>query len=90
MRDVLYVYKSQSMGDGFAIGKRNLRGVTSRGVFDGGGQERALADKYLEDASKIAAKWPFTAQLLRRIAESYERERHEHDQESDWRDQFGA
>lgn len=90
VRDGLDEYKSQSIGEGFVIGKRNLRGVTSRGVLEGGGQERSLAGRYLTDASNIAAKWPFTAKLLREIAESFGREGHMHDQESDWRDQIQA
>ena len=90
VRNVLDAYKLQSIGDGFVIGVRNLRGITSRGVFDGGVQERSLADSYFDDASKIAAKWPFTAQLLRDIAESYNRQGQMHDQESDWRDRWGA
>lgn len=90
VRDVLDAYKSKSMGDGFLIGVRGLRGVTSRGVFDGGIQERSLADRYFDDASQIVVKWPFTAQALRNIAESYAWEARMHDQESDWRDQSGA
>ncbi len=88
VRDVLDKYKSPAMGVGFSLGKQNLRGVTSRGIFDGGQQERSLAVKYREDAGEVAATWPFTAQLLRRIADSYEREGHGHDEDTQWRDRF--
>ena len=60
VRDLLDSLASRHVGI-FVIGKSNLRGVTSRGVFDGGGQERSLADRCLDDAARIAAKWPFTA-----------------------------
>ena len=33
------------LGIGFRMGKANLRGVTTRGIFEGGPQERALAAK---------------------------------------------
>ena len=38
----------------------------------------------------LASQWPFTAHLLRDIAESFSSEGIRHDQESDWRDQFEA
>ena len=88
VRDLLDDLASRHVGIGFTNGKRNLRGVTSRGVFDGGGQERSLVDKYRQDADKIRARWPFTAQLLRQLAGNYEAEARRHDQRADWSDQF--
>ena len=72
---------------GFSIGKFNQRGVTSRGLFDGGAQERELAEGYRRDATKINARWPFTAKLLREMADGYEaRGRHE-DTRATWTDE---
>ena len=88
VRDLLDSIGSPHIGEGFTIGKFNLRGVTSRGAFDGGEQERSLADGYRADATKIASSWPFTAQLLRKMAEGYESDARQFDRESDWRDQF--
>ncbi len=88
VRNVLDRCKSEAIGVGFTIGKRNLRGVTSRNVFDGGGQERDLASEFRKDAGKLAARWPYTAQLLRKIAESYESDGRGHDDDAEWRDQF--
>ena len=88
VRDLLDGLASHHIGIGFVTGKRNLRGVTSRGVFDGGEQERSLADRYRHDAVKIGARRPFTAQLLRQLAADYEGEARNHDQSADWSDQF--
>ena len=88
VRDLLDSLASQQMGRGFTIGKFNLRGVTSRGVFEGGESERSLADGYQTSSTKIAPTWPFTAQLLRKMAEDYDLSGRQFDRESDWRDQF--
>ena len=72
VRDLLDGLASPHIGIGFTTGRINLRSVTSRGVFDGGGQERSLVDKYHQDAAKIGARWPFTARLLRQLAADYE------------------
>ena len=54
VRELLDAVGSQHVGEGFTTGKFNLRGVTSRGMFDGGEQERSLAEGYRADAAKIA------------------------------------
>ena len=89
VRELLEQVASPDMGNGFTVGTHNRRGVTSRGVFDGGGQERTLVEEYRRQADEIAARWPTTAGLLRRIAESYEREAQWHDRDAEERDRFG-
>ncbi len=89
VRELLEQFASHNMGNGFAVGTHNRRGVTIRGVFDGGGQERTLVEEYGRQANEIAARWPNTAGLLRRIAESYEREAQWHDRDAAERDLFG-
>ena len=89
IRELLEQINSQNMGNGFTVGTRNLRGVTSRGVFDGGTQERTLSGEYRRQANEIGARWPTTAGLLRRIAESYELDAQWHDRDAQERDQFG-
>ena len=88
VRDLLDAVGSQHVGQGFTTGKFNLRGVTYRGMFDGGEQERSLADGYRADAARIASSWPFTAQLLRRLADGYQSDARQFDRESDWRALF--
>ena len=89
VRDLLDAVGSRHIGEGFTTGKFNLRGVTSRGMFDGGEQERLLADEYRADAARISSFWPFTASLLRRLSDRYESSGRQFDSDSDWRDQFG-
>ena len=89
VRELLEQINSQNMGNGFAVGTHNLRGVTSRSVFDGGTQERTLSGEFRRPANGIGARWPTTAGLLRRIAESYEREAQWHDRDAEERDRFG-
>ena len=89
VRELLEQINSQNMGNGFAVGTRNRRGVTSRGVFDGGTQERTLSGEYRRQANEIGARWPTTAGLLRRIAESYEHDAQWHDRDAEERDRFG-
>ena len=89
VRELLEQVASQNMGNGFAVGTHNRRGATSRGAFDGGGQERTLVEEYRRQANGVAARWPTTAGLLRRIAESYEREARWHDRDAEERDRFG-
>ena len=90
VRDLLDKIGSPHIGQGFTTGKFNLLGMTERGVFEGGEQERSLADGYRADAARISSLWPFTASLLRRLADSYESSGRQFDSESDWRDQFGS
>ena len=89
VRELLEQVASQNMENGFDVGTHNRRGVTSRGAFDGGGQERTLVEEYRRQANEIAARWPTTAGLLRRIAESYNREAQWHDRDAEERDRFG-
>ena len=88
VRDLLDDLASRHIGIGFTTGRINLRGKTSRGVYDGGEQERSLMDGYRQDAAKIGARWPFTAQLLHQLAANYEVEARREDQQADWSDQF--
>ena len=90
VRDLLDTLAAYHVGIGFVVGKSNLRGVTSRSLFEGGQPERSLADKYRYDAECIAARWPFTAQLLRELATDYESQAIREDHRADWTDQFEA
>ena len=86
VRDVLEAVESRSMATGFCTGTGNRRGVTMRGLFDGGDQERTLAEQYRRDAEQIDGRWPFTARILRSLASSYDSEGQHEDREAEWRD----
>jgi hypothetical protein len=60
----------------------NSRGVTTRGVYSGGSPERQLAASYGEDAAALEARWPRTAQILRRLQRSYKRIADQEDEEA--------
>lgn len=71
IRDVIEECESTELENGFAIGHHNLRGMTSRALYEGGVQERDLAVKYRQYAT-TCTRWPRTATILRRIADDYE------------------
>ena len=86
VREILDSIASQSAGQGFHIGTKNRRDVTMRGAFEGGDQERTLAERYRHDAKQIAGRWPFTARVLRSLASSYDSEGQHEDHDAEWRD----
>jgi excisionase family DNA binding protein len=79
VRDLIETIGSTSMEAGLHVGLVNGRGVTSRGVYDGGAQEREIASRYRDWARRAAPTWPRTSRVLRMLAESYERDAREHD-----------
>lgn len=58
---------------GFEIGVTNSRGSTSRGVYEGGRQERDLVELYAGYAEAVAPTWPRTGAVLRSLADYYRR-----------------
>lgn len=87
VRDVLDLFRSKSMIEGFQIGKSNRRGVTTRMPRDGGDLERQEAAKYRNGAKAIAYEHPHTAKALTNLADSYEDEARRHDEDAermDW------
>ncbi len=74
VRDIIETLGSQNIAAGMHTGVFNDRGVTTRGVYDGGQQERVLAGRYREWAQQTADRWPRTSRLLRGLSESYERD----------------
>ncbi|MBY6312450.1 MULTISPECIES: hypothetical protein [Nocardiaceae] len=67
---------------GFRLQTFNKRGVTSRSLDEGGAQERALATKYGQWATKCETDWPATARALRLIAQGYEHDANREDEET--------
>ncbi len=64
----------------FDVGVYNARGVTSRGPYDGGDQERSLERRYRELAERYRSSHPRVSAMLISIAEGYEREARRHDE----------
>lgn len=76
-------FASQQIGDGFKIGVINRRGVHSRGIYEGGAQERELAAKYRNWAKQRAFNYPYVSSVLERIAADYDREAKREDTEAE-------
>lgn len=73
IRDVIEQIGSEEMLSGFRIGCFNKRGVTTRGVFDGGDQERQLATEYRAYAKALEITHPRLSATLEGLAKSYDR-----------------
>lgn len=82
VRDVLELAPNDRLERGFAIGLFNKRGVTSRGLTDGGKQEYALADQYEGWALAVQATHPRTAAVLRQVASGYREDGRRNDDET--------
>ena len=65
---------SEHIGRGFNIGVINGRGVHSRGIDEGGAQERELAAKYRGWAQQRAFDYPYVSSILERVAANYDQE----------------
>jgi len=85
IRTLLEKLQSPAIEDGLRVELYNSRGTTSRGVFDGGDQERIVAAGYADQAGKFADRWPRTASVLRDLAEGYEREARRMDEDAERR-----
>lgn len=88
VRQVVEDARSQAMEEGLEMEIFNSRGVTSRGLRDGGDQERVLVDRYLGYAAIVEGRWPRTAALLRRVADTFDRDAQRHDLEAESREEL--
>ncbi|WP_254897232.1 hypothetical protein [Amycolatopsis sp. Hca4] len=68
VRDVLDLEDGHDLRTGFARGIGNNVGFTTRGIYEGGDQERASAETYETWADEIEAGWPLAAGALRDYA----------------------
>ncbi len=72
VREVLDLPDADDVRIGFGTGLFNDRGTTFRGMYDGGGQERASATQYVAWAEQIQTERPYAALVLRDHARSLE------------------
>ena len=80
--EVMEQIASQQIGTGFNIGVYNGRGVHSRRIGEGGAQERELAAKYRGWAKLRALDYPYISTVLEDIADGYDREARQYDNET--------
>lgn len=83
VRDLIESIGSHELESGFVIGRLNSRGVTSRGVYEGGAKERTLARQYRDWSATLRPSWPRTARILRDIAASYDHDARREDVEAE-------
>ena len=87
VRELIETSRSREMELGILIGIQNNRGVTRRGLLDGGVQERSIAKLYRDWAKATQMEWPRTSALLEQIALNFEEHGRWHDQNAertDW------
>jgi hypothetical protein len=72
VRDVIEELAAGEIEKGIAICRFNQRGGFSKALYDGGQQERALAQQYRTWAEVVARNWPRTSALLRLVAEDWD------------------
>lgn len=74
VREIIENVESDDIERGVSIGVHNARGIVSKELFEGGAQERGLAEKYDGFAAIVRDNSPRTAALLRRLADGYRAE----------------
>ena len=85
IREVIEECESEKLERGFLIGLFNLRGCYTKGIYDGGKQERELASEF-ENYANVCVRWPRTAAVLRRVSQDYLRGAEREDEEARTRD----
>jgi hypothetical protein len=83
VRNLVERISSRDLETGLELGLRNSRGVTCRGLSDGGAQERALQAQYLDYARHQNADWPRTAAMLRRTARAFAEDARREDEQAE-------
>jgi len=79
--DVMESVASQGIKDGFVIGVYNRRGVVTRGLSEGGEQEREIAERY-RGWARLHEDYPFVRSTLEIIATDYDHQAEGWDNES--------
>lgn len=85
IRDLIEEHANDEMQNGITLGILNSRGVVSRSLYEGGRQEKAIAERYKEYARILSDKWPRTSMLMKEISRSYELQARREDLETEIR-----
>ena len=81
MRNLIERISRSELDSGFRAQIYNSRGVTSRGLMEGGDQERELSAHYSKLAESIRPGWPRTSAILQSVADGYAAEARLHDEQ---------
>ncbi|WP_299004200.1 helix-turn-helix domain-containing protein [uncultured Shewanella sp.] len=80
-RSLLEHFCDDDMASSFKTEKYNKRGATWRPSPNNGDQEREIAKGYRKDSQAILMDFPFVSSVLQDIADGYENEAENHDQQ---------
>jgi hypothetical protein len=72
-----------SLEDALVVSRMNQRGVTGRGVYSGGAQERELAATYHGWSEAVRDRWPRTGAILEKLAKRYEADGRQEDRNAE-------
>lgn len=86
VRDVLDLFRSKSMLEGFRVGKANRRGMTTRMPGDGGILEREESATFRGWANAVAFEHPHTSKVLHELADDYNWQAKQMDQNTEQRE----
>ncbi|MGB7431330.1 MAG: hypothetical protein WA921_02535 [Ahrensia sp.] len=81
--EVLDLPEHDRLRGSFQTGIYNKRGVTTRLPYDGGDQEREIAQRYDGYAERVQIEFPLASECLKQIAESYRRDATRHDRSAE-------
>ena len=83
VRVLVECLENEDLEDGLVSGAVTGRGRTAHRVLEGGEQEKGLAGLYREMASKIDTRWLRTAEVLRRLADHYDEQARQRDEQAE-------
>ncbi len=84
---VIEKYYDKTLHTGFLCEVPSLGGCTVRGIFEGGIQERDIAERYRKLAEQLMHTYPKTKKILKDIATEYEKDakrEDEHAEKNKW------
>jgi hypothetical protein len=85
VRYLLEELQNDRIDRGLEIRVFNNRGVTSRSLDEGGQKEWKLGEGYRSRAEQFVTRWPRSATIFRRLAETYEADARREDDEAERR-----
>jgi len=88
-RDALEILENEPMRRGFMSGRRDARGMVSRGAYEGGEQELKLEQQYRKHAKALQISHPNVAAMLNRLADTYRDEAMREDERASMRRERG-
>ncbi|WP_421735721.1 hypothetical protein [Cellulomonas sp.] len=83
VRSVLEHEQDASLEEALIGSRINQRGVTARGVYDGGLQERELAAMYRRWGEAVRDGWPRTGAVLEELARGYDEDGRQQDRRAE-------